>query len=86
MRMVNKNLPRKEVFKLEINMKAFTTLLHERFNDNQSEMARNIGISKYQLNAILKSNGKNAGKKVIGGIIKFCISNNYNFMDYIFLT
>ena len=84
--MVNKSLPKREVFKLEINMKAFVTLLHEKFNDNQAEMARNIGISKYQLNAILKSNGKNAGKKVIGGIIKFCIANNYNFMDYIFLT
>ncbi len=71
---------------MEINMKAFTTLLKEKFNGNQAEMARNIGISKYQLNIILKNNGKNAGKKVIGGIIKFCIANNYNFMDYIFLT
>ena len=67
-------------------MKSFTTLLKEKFNGNQTEMAKNIGISKYQLNIILKSNGKNAGKKVIGGIIKFCIANNYNIMDYIFLT
>jgi len=71
---------------MEINMKSFTTLLKEKFSGNQTEMAKNIGISKYQLNIILKSNGKNAGKKVIGGIIKFCIANNYNFMDYIFLT
>lgn len=71
---------------MEINMKAFSTLLKEKFEGNQSEMARNIGISKYQLNMILKNNGKSAGKKVIGGIIKFCIANNYNFMDYIFLT
>ncbi len=71
---------------MEINMKSFTALLKEKFNGNQAEMARNIGISKYQLNIILKNNGKNAGKKVIGGIIKFCIANNYNFMDYIFLT
>lgn len=71
---------------MEINMKSFTALLKEKFNGNQAEMARNIGISKYQLNVILKNNGKNAGKKVIGGIIKFCIANNYNFMDYIFLT
>lgn len=71
---------------MEINMKSFTTLLKEKFNENQAEMARNIGVSKYQLNIILKNNGKNAGKKVIGGIIKFCIANNYNFMDYIFLT
>lgn len=71
---------------MEINMKTFIALLKDRFDGNQAEMARNIGISKYQLNIILKSNGKNAGKKVIGGIIKFCIANNYNFMDYIFLT
>lgn len=71
---------------MEINMKSFTALLKERFNGNQAEMARNIGISKNQLNIILKNDGKNAGKKVIGGIIKFCIANNYNFMDYIFLT
>lgn len=71
---------------MEINMKTFIILLEDRFKGNQSEMARNIGISKYQLNIILKNNGKNAGKKVIGGIIKFCIANNLNFMDYIFLT
>lgn len=71
---------------MEINMKSFTILLKEKFKGNQAEMARNLGISKYQLNIILKNNGKNAGKKVIGGIIKFCIANNYNFMDYIFLT
>lgn len=71
---------------MEINMKAFIALLEEKFDGNQSKMAKNIGISKHQLNIILKNNGRNAGKKVIGGIIKFCIANNYNFMDYIFLT
>lgn len=84
--MVKKKLPERGVKNMEINMKAFNTLLKEKFEGNQSEMARNIGISKYQLNMILKNNGKSAGKKVIGGIIKFCIANNYNFMDYIFLT
>ena len=41
---------------MEINMKSFTTLLKEKFNGNQAEMARNIGVSKYQLNIILKNN------------------------------
>ena len=86
MQMVRKNLPKERGENMEINMKAFIALLENKFNNNQSEMARNIGISKYQLNMILKNNGRNAGKKVIGGIIKFCIANNYNFMDYIFLT
>lgn len=71
---------------MEINMGAFNTLLREKFCNNQSKMARELGISRYQLNMILKHNGRNAGKKVIGAIIKYCDQNNYNFKDYIFLT
>ena len=71
---------------MEINMGAFNTLLREKFNNNQAEMARTIGISKYQLNIILNSNGQKAGKKVMGAIIKFCDNRGYNFRDYIFLT
>lgn len=71
---------------MEINMGAFNTLLREKFNNNQSEMAKALNISRYQLNMILNHNGKNAGKKVIGAVIKYCDSNNYNFKDYIFLT
>lgn len=67
-------------------MGAFITLLREKFNNNQAEMARNLKISKYQLNIVLKSNGKNAGKKVIGAIMKFCEENGYDYKDYIFLT
>ena len=70
---------------MEINMGAFNTLLRERFNNNQSEMAKALNISRYQLNMIINHNGKNAGKKIIGAIIKYCDSNNYNFRDYIFL-
>lgn len=71
---------------MEINMGAFNTLLREKFNNNQSEMAKILNISRYQLNMVLNHNGKNAGKKIIGAIIKYCDENNYNFRDYIFLT
>ncbi len=67
-------------------MGAFNTLLREKFNNNQSEMAKILNISRYQLNMVLNHNGKNAGKKIIGAIIKYCDENNYNFRDYIFLT
>ena len=46
---------------MEINMKSFTTLLKEKFNGNQAEMARNIGVSKYQLNIILKNGSYKSG-------------------------
>jgi hypothetical protein len=71
---------------MEINMGAFNTLLREKFNNNQSEMAKTLNVSRYQLNMVLNHNGKNAGKKIIGAIIKYCEKNNYNFRDYIFLT
>lgn len=70
---------------MEINMGAFYTLLRERFNNNQAEMAKILGISRYQLNMVINSNGKKAGKKVMGAIIKFCDDNNYDFRNYIFL-
>lgn len=70
---------------MEINMEAFLELLKERFDNNQAKMARILGISKYQLNSILKSNGKGAGKKIIGALIKYCDINEYDFHKYIFL-
>ena len=71
---------------MEINMGAFNTLLREKFNNNQSEMAKILNVSRYQLNMVLNHKGKNAGKKIIGAIIKYCDENNYNLRDYIFLT
>lgn len=70
---------------MEINMLAFNTLLKEKFDNNQSKMAKELDISRYQLNMVLKNNGKKAGKKIIGAIIRYCDNNNYNFRDYIFL-
>lgn len=67
-------------------MGAFNILLREKFNGNQSKMAETLGISRYQLNMIFKNNGKNAGKKIMGAIMKYCEENNYNYKDYIFLV
>lgn len=71
---------------MEVNIGAIKTLLREKFNNNQAEMAKAFNINRHQLNMILNHKGKNAGKKVIGAIIKYCDTNNYNFRDYIFLT
>ena len=70
---------------MEINMEAFVNLLEKRFNNNQSKMARILGISKYQLNMIINNKGKDAGKKIIGAIIKYCDVNEEDFHKYIFL-
>ena len=48
-------------------------------------MAKELGISRQQLNIILKHNGSCAGGKVMGAIIKFCKEHGYNYRNYIFL-
>ena len=70
---------------MEINMEAFLELLKERFDNNQAKMARILGFSRYQLSGIIKNNGKGAGKKIIGAIIRYCDANEYDFHKYIFL-
>lgn len=70
---------------MEINIEAIINLLKERFEGNQAKMARVLGISRYQLNTILNNNGKHAGKKIIGSIIKYCDINELDFHKYIFL-
>ncbi len=69
-----------------INVEALIQLLEDRFDNNQAKMARVFGISRYQLNTIFKNNGKCAGKKVFGSIIKYCDVNELDFHKYIFLT
>lgn len=70
---------------MELNIKTFTELLENRFDNNQAKMARILGVSKYQLNAVIKNNGKGAGKKILGAIIKYCDTNECDFRKYIFL-
>lgn len=70
---------------MELNMEALSELLEERFDNNQAKMARILGVSKYQLNTVLRNNGRKAGKKFLGAIIKFCDVNEYDFHKYIFL-
>lgn len=69
-----------------INMKALLRLLKEKFNDNQSEMARIFGVQRTHLNKVFRSNGKGAGATICGAIIKYCNKNNLDVNDYIFFN
>lgn len=69
-----------------VNMKALFRLLKEVFNNNQSEMARVLGIQRTHLNKIFKNNGKGAGATVCGALIKYCNKNNLDVNDYIFFN
>ena len=74
----------KEGDKMIINMKALFKLLKETFNNNQSEMARALGVQRTHLNKVLRNNGKGAGTTICGAILKYCDKNNLDAHDYIF--
>lgn len=69
-----------------VNMKALFRLLKEVFNNNQSEMARVLGIQRTHLNKVFRSNGKGAGATFCGAIIKYCNQNNLDVNDYLFFN
>ena len=67
------------------NIKALLILLKEKFDNNQSEMARVLNVERTHLNKMFKCNGKGAGATICGAIIKYCNENNLDYTKYIFL-
>nr|DAV33416.1 MAG TPA: NinH protein [Caudoviricetes sp.]DAW71692.1 MAG TPA: NinH protein [Caudoviricetes sp.] len=67
------------------NIKALLILLKEKFDNNQSEMARALNVERTHLNKMFKCNGKGAGATICGAIIKYCNENNLDYTKYIFL-
>lgn len=67
------------------NIKALLILLEEKFDNNQSEMARVLNVERTHLNKMFKCNGKGAGATICGAIIKYCNENNLDYTKYIFL-
>ena len=49
-------------------------------------MAKVLGIEVSHVIKVFKNNGKGAGAKFCGAIIKYCEDNDLNYKDYIFLT
>lgn len=70
---------------MRINIRTFLQLLKERFNGNQSKMAKVLGMSRPHINKIIKTKGRCAGIVACGAIIKYCDKNGLDFRDYIFL-
>ncbi len=68
---------------MEINIEALSNLLKEKFNNNQTVFAQEVGIDRTHVNKVFKNNGKGAGAMFCGAIIKYCNENNLNYKDYI---
>ena len=68
------------------NIESLNELLNEKFDNNQSEMARVLKVERTHLNKVFNNEGKGAGAMIYGAIIKYCNDNNLDYKKYIFLS
>lgn len=68
---------------MEINIEELGKLLKERFNNNQTTFAQEMGIDRTHVNKVFKNKGKGAGALFCGAIIKYCNDNNLDYRNYI---
>lgn len=71
---------------MKVNVESLYKLLNEKFGGNQTQMAKAFGVSRYQLNTVLRKNGKGAGADFCGAVINWCECNGLYYKDYIFLN
>lgn len=69
---------------MEVNIENLEKLLKKNFYNNKSLMARTIGISVSHIIKIFNSNGKGAGAKFCGALMRYCEENNLDYKDFIF--
>lgn len=70
---------------MELNKAKFAkNILGKTFKNNQRQCAIEIGVSPAYINKIINK-GVNVGAKFLGAFKIYCIENNIEFDDYIFL-
>lgn len=68
---------------MEINITNLKKLLIERFFGNKSLMAKILGLEVSHVNKVLKKDGKGAGAKFCGAIIRYCENNDLDYKEYV---
>ena len=58
--------------------------MQEKANGNYHEFARQLGIDVAQVHRVLNRASK-AGPKFLGRLMQYCLENNLDFHQYIFL-
>lgn len=70
---------------MKVNIEAVKKLIKERFRDNTSWFAEEIGMDATYVSTLLNNPAKSKSDKFCNSLIKFCELNNLNFREYIFL-
>lgn len=68
---------------MEVNIENLAKLLKEKFNNNQTIFAQEMGLERTHVNKVFKNDGKGAGATFCGAIIKYCNNNKLDYKDFI---
>lgn len=71
---------------MKVNIEELDKLLKEKFNNNQTLFAQEMGIERTHVNKVFKNKGEGAGATFCGAIIRYCDSNKINYKKYINLS
>lgn len=71
--------------KVRINVDNVNELIKERFRNNKSWFAEEIGVNSSYLIQVLNKKEIDHSPKIINGIVDFCKRNKLNSNQYIFL-
>lgn len=70
---------------MEAKIEAVVQLIKERFRNNKTWFAEEIGIDYSYLYLILTGKRKPSSSKFCNALIKYCKNNNLDYRKYIFL-
>lgn len=70
---------------MELNIDAVLVLIKEKFRNNKTWFAEEIGVDGSYLNSILNGKAIKHSPKVCNGVINYCNKNNLNYKEYIIL-
>lgn len=70
---------------MELNIAALLILIKDKFRDNKTWFAEEVGINKSYMNSILNGKAIKHSPKVCHKVIEYCERNNLDYKQYIIL-
>lgn len=70
---------------MRANVPAITKLIEDNFDGSKKKFAEAIGVERSFVSTVIHGNGKGAGAKFFGGVMRYCEKEGMDFKKYIFL-
>lgn len=71
---------------MQLNIEAILQHIKDKFRNNKTAFAEEIGVSREYLNLVLNKKANSHSSKICNGVIMYCERNNLDHRKYIFLS